>query len=186
MTDQAIARNTDPESSHIAADAMEDSGRREGHEEIILAGLRNRGCDYPPKIKQLARLIDLTPLQISRRVAGMREQHLIHTRTGEGRNKEMRIHLGPDPDRPAKWTAPCSAEAEAVQILSTVAEYMRPMLNVITTYSQDMGRYDMSVKTGEVGWNYEIALIVVTALKAKLNNGMYLPEDLHQEKAWRS
>ena len=184
MTEEAMARGSDPISSHIAADAMEDSGKRAGHEGLILAGLT--WLEKPSKVKHLARVIDLTPIQISRRIAGMREQHLIHTREGDGEDKEMRIHLGPDPIQAPKWTAPCSAEAEAVQILSCVSEYMGPILNVITTYAQEMGRYDMSVKTGEVGWNYEIALIVVTALKAKLNNGMYLPDDIHKEKAWRS
>ena len=157
MSDQALARNTDPVSSHIAADAMEDSGGRQGHEKIILAGLRSRECDYPPKIKQLARHIDLTPLQISRRIAGMREQHLIHTRIGTCRNKEMRLHLGPDPDKPPKWTPPRSTEAEAVAILSTMTLYMGPMLNLLTYYSEEMGRLDMGRKTKMAGWQYEVA-----------------------------
>ena len=184
MTEEAMARGSDPISSHIAADAMEDSGKRAGHEGMILAGLMT--MPIPPKVKQLARVINLQPVQISRRIAGMREQELIHTREGDGEDKEMRIHLGPDPDRPPKWSPPCSTEEEAARILSEVPDYMTSMLNCMTNHAEEMGRLDMGHRTKKAGWHYEVALMVVTSLKVKLNRGMYLPDDVHMDKEWRS
>jgi DNA-binding MarR family transcriptional regulator len=182
MTDEAMARGSDPISSHIAADAMEDSGKRANHEGLILAGLMS--MPIPPKIKSLARVIDLTQIQISRRIAGMREQELIHTTTGEGRNKEMRLHLGPDLHQAPKWVAPRTTEEEMEKILSTVSNYMKPMLDTICNHSEKMGRLDMGKRTKRAGWHYEVSLLVVSMLKTALELGKYLPDDVHVDKEW--
>ena len=72
-----LARREDPETSHAAARSAH--GLRNRHDVLILKDLRshpNSTCD------SIASRIDLQPVQVSRRMAGLRDRGLVRT-TGE-------------------------------------------------------------------------------------------------------
>ena len=182
---QAHARNTDPESSHIAADKMEEGGRQ-SHEARILTAIQGFVTCYKfaPTARKLAGFFEeckhgggLTPLtavQINRRVKGMMEQGLLHTRPGSAEGKEQLMILGPDPTPlktlPFNSSVPAETRAhlivEDILILNDTSD--KDLIDAIVEYAIDLGITKKTRSTANTRYDITWMEMVLTKLKAAL------------------
>ncbi len=74
LSDQPIARNADPDTSHLAAEFMNRTGKRATQQRQIFQGVRN----YPDHTSaELAKLITLDRYVVARRLPELRDAKLV-------------------------------------------------------------------------------------------------------------
>ena len=88
------ARRNDPESSHIAADMVDQFGGT--HREIVLAALRKFG---PMTVDQIATRTPLMAQQINKRTVELERDELIRVQKTPGGSDVMRNSLSGRPER---------------------------------------------------------------------------------------
>lgn len=83
---RTLARRKDPETSHLAANAAESV--RNEHSRRILAAMRGRP---PLAAEQIADLVELSAVQVNRRLAELEAAGLIERTTARHRNRSGRM-----------------------------------------------------------------------------------------------